>query len=67
MTEKLATNIAMEANAARSRRKSVILASFPFMFLVCSIFVHASTGFPQAPGKTFRPQGFVNARVKSKA
>jgi hypothetical protein len=41
--ERLATKVAMEANAAMSRSMSVIVISCPVMFLFCSNFVHEST------------------------
>jgi hypothetical protein len=42
--DKLATKVAMEANAAMSRSKSVIVISCSVMFLFCSHFVLKSTG-----------------------
>jgi hypothetical protein len=44
ISEKLATNIAMEVNAAISRIISVIWLSCALMFLVCSDPVLLSTG-----------------------
>ena len=48
ISEKLATNIAMEVNAAISRIMSVIWLSFALMFLICSMYVLLSTGFHPA-------------------
>ncbi|CCM75235.1 hypothetical protein BN77_2398 [Rhizobium mesoamericanum STM3625] len=45
INEKLATNIAMEVNAAISRIMSVIWLSCSLMFSVCSAIVLLSTGF----------------------
>ncbi|MDP9811767.1 hypothetical protein J2W42_004632 [Rhizobium tibeticum] len=45
ISEKLATNIAMEVNAAISRIMSVIWLSCSLMFLICSAIVLLSTGF----------------------
>jgi len=48
ISEKLATNIAMEVNAAISRIMSVIWLSCSLMFLICSSIVLLSTGFSSA-------------------
>ncbi|TCU23096.1 hypothetical protein EV130_108241 [Rhizobium azibense] len=48
INEKLATNIAMEVNAAISRIMSVIWLSLLVMFPICSAIVPLSTGIVSA-------------------